>query len=209
MTYIFDETITKRDRFREIIGEPGQSLLDKTIDHIDDICRSYIEASPFIILTTVGADGLVDTSPKGDQAGFVKILDSKTLAIPERLGNHRTDSFENILKNPTAGLIFIIPGFGVTLRVAGKARIVLDKRLQTEMAVKGKQPEVILIIDVEEAFAHCSKAIMRSKIWKPKEWPDTTNLPSLGIAMVTHGKYSMNAEEMQDIVINDENTRLY
>ena len=209
MTYKFDEIITDRARFREIMDEPSSLVQNKTINHIDDICKKYIEASPFIILTTIGADGLLDTSPKGDFAGFVKILDKKTLAIPERLGNHLADSFENILINPTAGLIFIIPGFGITLRVAGKARIATDKKLQAQMSVNGKEPELILVIDVEEAFAHCSKAIMRSKIWQSKYWPNTVNLPNLGQAMVTHGALNITANEMQDIVINDENKRLY
>lgn len=209
MTYKFDEIITDRARFREIMDERSSLVQNKTINHIDDICKKYIEASPFIILTTLGVDGLLDTSPKGDSAGFVKILDKKTLAIPERLGNHLADNFENILINPTAGLIFIIPGFGITLRVAGKARIVTDKKLLAQMSVNGKEPELILVIDVEEAFAHCSKAIMRSKIWQSKHWPNTVNLPNLGQAMVTHGALNITANEMQDIVINDENKRLY
>lgn len=209
MSIKFDEIISTRQRFREIFDEPSQVILDKNIDHIDDICASYIKASPFIILSTIGADGDLSTSPKGDPAGFVQILDSKTLAIPERLGNHRCDSFENILVNPKVGIIFIIPGFGVTLRVSGTATIVRDKKLQKSMAINGKQPNAVLIINVEQAFAHCSKAIMRAKIWQQQQWPDVSNLPNLGVAMVTHGELSVDATQMQDIVINDEKTRLY
>lgn len=213
MTIKFDEVITERARFREVFNEPSQVILDKNIDHIDDICAAYINASPFIIVTTMGADGLLDTSPKGDPAGFVQIfvqiLDNKTLAIPERLGNHRCDSFENILQNPAVGLIFIIPGFGVTLRVSGTAQIVQDKKLQKSMEINGKQPNAVLIVNVEQAFAHCSKAIMRSKIWHSNDWPDTSELPNLGVAMVTHGKLSATVDEMQNVVINDEKTRLY
>lgn len=209
MTIKFDELITDRDRFREIFNEPSQAILDKNIDYIDDICASYIKASPFIVISTIGLDGNVSTSPKGDPAGFVQILDSKTLAIPERLGNHRCDGFENILQNPKIGLIFIIPGFGVTLRVSGTAQIVRDKKLQKSMEINGKQPDLVLIVNVKQAFAHCSKAIMRSKIWQPENWPESSNLPNLGTAMVTHGKLSTTTEKMQDIVINDEETRLY
>lgn len=209
MTIKFDKVITNRSQFREIFDEPSQAIIDKNIDHIDDICASYIKASPFIILSTFGADGNMSTSPKGDPAGFVQILDNKTLAIPERLGNHRCDSFENILVNPKVGIIFIIPGFGVTLRVSGTAKIVQDKKLQKSMEINGKQPSAVLIINVEQAFAHCSKAIMRSKIWHSNQWPASSELPNLGVAMVTHGKLSATAKQMQDIVINDEKTRLY
>lgn len=209
MSIKFDEIITDQQRFREIFNPPSQVILDKNIDHIDDICAAYINASPFIIISTLGADGLISTSPKGDPAGFVQILDHKTLAIPERLGNHRCDSFENILVNPNIGVIFIIPGFGVTLRVSGTAQIVRDEKLQQSMAINGKQPNAVLIVNVEQAFAHCSKAIMRGKIWQSDAWPDSSQLPNLGVAMVTHSKLSTTAEKMQEIVINDENTRLY
>lgn len=209
MTIKFDEVITQRSRFREIFEEPSQVVLDKTIDHIDKICASYINASPFIIVTTIGADGLLDTSPKGDPAGFAQILDSKTLAIPERLGNHRCDSFENILLNPTVGIIFLIPNFGVTLRVSGTAQIVRDQKLQKSMEINGKQPNAVLIVNVEQAFAHCSKSIMRSGLWQADKWQDISDLPNLGVAMVTHGKLSASAQDMQNIVINDEKTRLY
>ncbi|MEZ5817695.1 MAG: pyridoxamine 5'-phosphate oxidase family protein [Hyphomicrobiaceae bacterium] len=133
--------------------KPASAL--KAIDRIDDICRRYIAASPFVMVGTRGADGRLDLSPKGDPPGFVKVLDEHTLAIPDRLGNNRLDTLENLLVNPEVGLFFLIPGNGDTLRVSGTGQIVRDSRLQRELAINGKEPNVVLIVNVEEAFMHC------------------------------------------------------
>lgn len=205
----FEETITSRARLREIIKEPGPKVSHKTIDHIDEICSRFIAASPFVIVGTRGRDGLLDLSPKGDPAGFVAVLDAKTLAIPDRLGNNRLDGFENLLVHPEVGLIFLIPGNGDTLRISGTGSIVRDAALQERFAVRGKAPNLVLVVTVREAFMHCPKAIVRSSLWRPQGWPDLREVPSLGEAMVAHGRLAESVPEMQEIIDNDGRTRLY
>lgn len=206
----FDETITTRDRFRELAGgEASERVAHKTIDHIDDICQGFIALSPFIIVSSRGHDGLLDVSPKGDPAGFVAVLDRKTLAIPDRLGNRRFDTFENLMDNPEIGLLFIIPGNGTTLRVSGTGKIVRDRVLQERLAMDGKPPEFILIVTVGEAFMHCSKSMMRSGLWKAESWPESGNVPSLAQAMVVHGNLKDTIPDMQRVIDTDEVTRLY
>jgi PPOX class probable FMN-dependent enzyme len=207
MTGHFDEIITTHERLRQIVSQPTQPIADKVIDHIDDICRRFIAASPFMIIGTKGSDGLIDVSPKGDPAGFVIVLDDKTLAIPDRPGNKRVDTFENLLINPDIGMIFLIPGYGYTLRVSGKGSIVRD--IQRRLAVDGKFPELILIVTVQQAFMHCAKCIARSKVWQPAAWPNTQNVPSLAEAMVAHAKLSRTVSEQQSHIDMDFDTQMY
>lgn len=209
MTGHFDEIITTHERLRQIVSEPTPAIADKVIDHIDAICRRFIAASPFIIIGTKGSDGLIDVSPKGDPAGFVIVLDDKTLAIPDRPGNKRVDTFENLLINPDIGMIFLIPGYGYTLRISGKGSIVRDTALQRRLAVDGKFPELILIVTVQQAFMHCAKCIARSKVWQPAAWPDIQNVPSLAEAMVAHAKLSRTVSEQQSRIDMDFDTRMY
>jgi PPOX class probable FMN-dependent enzyme, DR_2398 family len=205
----FEEVIATRERLRELNKQPSHRVSNKAIDRIDDICRRFIAASPFVMVASRGADGRLDLSPKGDPAGFVTVLDEKTLAIPDRLGNNRLDTFENLLVNPEIGLFFIIPGNGDTLRVSGKGQIVRDSALQAKLAVNGKPPNLVLIVRVEEAFMHCPKCIVRSRLWQPEQWPDRSNVPTLAEAMVTHGALSESLAEMQTIIDNDGVKRLY
>jgi uncharacterized protein len=151
----------------------------------------------------------MDLSPKGDPAGFVAVLDAHTLAIPDRLGNHRVDTFENLLVHSEVGLIFMIPGVGDTLRVSGRGRIVRDSTLQQRMSVNGKAPQLALVVTVEEAFMHCPKCIRRSSLWKKDRWPDTSDVPSLAEAMVAHGALTKSVPQMQAIIDNDGKERLY
>ena len=205
----FEEIVTTRERLREIIGEPSHRIANKVIDHIDEICRRFIAASPYILIATKGADGLLDVSPKGDPAGFVRVLDRKTLVIPDRLGNKRIDSFENLLVNPQVGMIFLIPGCNDTLRVSGTGRIARDMALQEALSVNGKAPNLILAVTVQEAFMHCAKSMARSGIWKPDAWPDTSDVPSLAEAMVAHGKLAETKAEMQSMIDEDYEERMY
>ena len=205
----FEEIVTTRERMREIIGEPNHRVTGKVIDHIDEVCRRFIAASPYVVIATKGANGLLDVSPKGDPAGFVRVLDEKTLVVPDRLGNKRVDSFENLLVNPQVGMIFLIPGYTYTLRVSGTGRIARDLALQKELSVNGKVPNLILAVAVEEAFMHCAKSMARSGIWKPDAWPDTSDVPSLAEAMVAHGKLAEAASEMQSIIDQDFEKRMY
>ena len=206
---MFEEVITTNERLREIVGMPSHRMADKGIDHIDDICRKYIAASPYIVISTRGSDGLLDMSPKGDPAGFVHVIDKKTLAIPERLGNKRADTFENLLTNSDIGIIFLIPGFPYILRVSGSAQIVRDKLLQEMLAVKGKEPDLLTAVTVEQAFVHCAKSIARSNIWKPENWPSLDEIPSYAVSTVAHAELSESVEGMQTRIDDDFNNRMY
>jgi PPOX class probable FMN-dependent enzyme len=202
----FEEVITTRQRLREVNKLPSHLVSNKTIDHIDDICRRFIAASPFVVVASRGEDDRLDLSPKGDPAGFVAVLDEKTLAIPDRPGNNRLDTFENLLVNPEIGLCFFIPGHGGTLRVSGKGRIVRDEGLQQRLAVNGKSPNLILVVSVEQAFLHCPKCVIRSGLWKPDQWPDKSRVPTLAEAMIAHGALSESTDQVE-AVIEDSNTR--
>jgi len=205
----FNDVISTREQFRSIMDEPSELVARKVIHSLDKHCGVFIGRSPFIVMATADADRNVDVSPKGDPIGFVKVLDNKTLAIPDRLGNERADSIENILQNPKIGLIFIVPGKTETLRVSGVAQIVRDENLRKSLAVKNRNPEFVIVVDVKEAFFHCSKCMIRSNIWDENSWPDLTGLPRLAETMVDAGKLELSEEEMHEIVVNDEKKRLY
>jgi PPOX class probable FMN-dependent enzyme len=205
----FEEVIRTRERLRELFELPHPIAKNKAIDRIDDICRRFIAASPFVMLATRGADGRLDISPKGDPPGFVIVLDEKTLAIPDRPGNRRLDTFENLLVDPEVGLFFLIPGNGDTLRVSGKGQIVRDRELQSRMAVNGKDPLVALVISVEQVFMHCPKCMARSRLWTPSEWPDRTRVPTLAEAMVAHAALSESVQELQHIIDEESAKRMY
>lgn len=196
----FDEVIVTRERLRQLSRQPTTRAKAKVIDHIDDICRRFIAACPFVLVATRGVDGHMEISPKGDPAGFVAVLDDKTLAIPDRPGNNRLDTFENVLASPAVGLLFLIPGKGETLRVSGKGSVVRDKALQTHLSVVGKPAQLVLVVKVEEAFMHCSKCIIRSSLWLPASWPDPAGLPTLANAIVAHARPTETLAEMEDFI---------
>jgi PPOX class probable FMN-dependent enzyme len=204
----FDEVIATRQRLRELSKQPSSRVQNKVIGHIDAICRRFIAACPFVMVASRGADGRMDISPKGDAPGFVAVLDEKTLAIPDRLGNHRLDTLENLLTHSAVGLFFMIPGNGDTLRVSGTGGIVRDSSLQARLAVNGKDPNLVLVVTVEEAFMHCPKCIVRSRLWSPEHWPDRSNVPSLAEAIVAHARPSETVAEVQAI-IDDGTAHLY
>jgi uncharacterized protein len=209
MPTVFEEVITTRERLREINKHPSHLVSNKAIDHIDDLCRRFITASSFVVVASRGEDGRLDLSPKGDPAGFVAVLDENTLAIPDRLGNNRLDTFENLLVNPEVGLCFIIPGHGDTLRVSGKGKIVRDAHLQRRLAVNEKVPHLVLVVTVEEAFLHCPKCMIRSGLWKPDQWPDKSNVPTLAEAMIAHGALSESTSQIEAVIEHSNTKRLY
>ncbi|MFI0423018.1 pyridoxamine 5'-phosphate oxidase family protein [Spongiactinospora sp. 9N601] len=173
-------TVTTEAELRKIVKEPPRSAWDKDIGRIDEHARTLIAHSPLVLMATANADGTCDVSPKGDPAGSVLVLDEHRLALADRPGNHRIDSFRNLLHNPHVGLLFIVPGMNETLRVNGRATIVSDAPFFDDLMVRGKRPRLALLIDVEELYMHCAKAFLRASLWEPDTWPDRKSLPTLG-----------------------------
>jgi PPOX class probable FMN-dependent enzyme len=167
------------EALRALYGEPGEASIVKEIDHVSVAYRAFIEASPFAILAT-GCDRGLDCSPRGDAPGFVRVLDPKTLVIPDRRGNNRIDSLTNLAQDPRIAIIFLIPGCGETLRVAGRANVCIDRAVAKELAVDGKEPRALVIVHVERVYFQCSRAILRSRLWDPAQHVDRTRLPTVG-----------------------------
>ncbi len=165
--------ITSEAELRDLLGAPSGGALNKERDHLHDLDRAWIAASPFLLMATSAADGSCDVSPKGDPAGFVQVLDDRTLAVPERPGNRRADGWVNVLSNPHVGLIFVVPGRADTLRINGRARLVRDAPFFDDLVVRGHRPLLALVVEVEQVFHHCGKAFLRSQLWDPAAWnPD-------------------------------------
>jgi PPOX class probable FMN-dependent enzyme len=173
---MFRDVVTSLDELRAMLGTPSEIALKKEIRALDAHCREIIAHAPFLVLGTAGADGRCDVSPKGDPAGFVRVLDDTHLVIPDRPGNKRFDGMRNILANPHVALIFLVPTRGETLRVNGRACITRDADLLATMAVAGKVPSLAIGVEVEEVFLHCAKAFKRSGLWEPERWPDIGGL---------------------------------
>ncbi|MGL4964705.1 MAG: pyridoxamine 5'-phosphate oxidase family protein [Inquilinus sp.] len=205
----FRDVIASEEQLRAVLGQPTERSVAKVVRVIDEHARRFIAHAPFVFVASAGADGTLDVSPKGDPAGFVRVLDDRTLAIPDRPGNRRIDTFRNVLSNPNVGLIFVIPGVTYTLRMTGKAIIVRDAELREAMAVNGKLPEHILVIEISRVLSHCPKCMIRSGMWQPETWPDTSNLPSFAEMLVAHGKLAETVDEMQTIIETGNRDRLY
>jgi len=180
--------LTTIEQLEALYGKPHGPAIVKEIDHINDNYRKLIEAAPFVAIATSGPEGL-DCSPKGDPAGFVQVLDAKTVAIPDRPGNNRIDGFRNIVRDPRIALLFLIPGVGETLRVNGRAAISVAPDLLQRFAINGKLPRSVMLVQIEAVFFHCSKAIVRSKLWDEATKIDRKSLPSTGtiIAELSRG----------------------
>jgi len=209
MELTFENIITTEDQLRDIMGHPNEVVNRKTIDHIDDHCRSFIEQSPFITIATSDLEGNFDVSPKGDPAGFVKILNDKTLAIPDRPGNRKADSLRNIIHNPNIGMLFMIPGVRETLRVNGSAKVVTDAHILEQLSCQGKQPDFAIIVDVQEAFMHCAKCMIRSKLWESTDDNKEAVVPSLGKMLVDHAKLDMDYKVLDGLIEENEKAELY
>ena len=174
------EFIVKDERdLRSSYSETHAMAVKKCLDHIDPHARAFIERSPFLCVGTQSKNGSADVSPRGDSSGFVKILDERTLLIPDRPGNNRLDTLSNILANPAVGLLFMIPGFDETLRVNGTAKITRDPNLLSFMTVNNRPPTMAIVVHLQEVFVHCAKAFRRSSLWDPSQHQDRKEFPSL------------------------------
>lgn len=205
----FSEIITTIEQLREVMGYPSHRVTDIAIPKLDKHCRAFIAKSPLVFIASSDASGNMDISPKGDPPGFVQILDDYTLAIPDRPGNRRADTFQNILENPQVGLFFLVPCKGATLRISGTAIIVRDKALRESMAINSKIPDFALIVNIKEAFFHCAKCMLRSKIWQSEQWQSTDDLPSLAQTMVDAANLQESVEEIELLIKEDEREGLY
>jgi uncharacterized protein len=174
--------ISTVEQLEALYAPVNPTSLLKEIDHVNAHYARYIEASPFVILATVGPEGL-DCSPRGDPAGFVRVRDPKTLLIPDRKGNNRVDSLRNLVRDPRIGLLFMIPGVGNTMRVNGRAEISVDPELCASFAMRGNPATAVIVVTVEAVYPQCQKALVRSKLWDETSKLDNRSLPTIGEMM--------------------------
>ena len=172
--------ITSEQQLRKIYKQPKGRAVTKQLDHLDQHTLSFINLSPFCIVATYGEDGLADATPRGGKPGFVQCPNDKTLLIPDWPGNNRIDSLENILCNQGIGLVFLIPGIKETLRVNGLAEIINDSELQNRFLEQDRLPISVIRVDIDEVYLHCSKALIRSKLWDADSIQPRSELPSMG-----------------------------
>ncbi len=172
--------ITSESELRTVYGEPSERSQQKVLDRLDRHCRRFIALSPFCVLSTAGADGRAEVSPRGDVPGFVAVADERTLLIPDRPGNNRTDSLRNVVAQPHVGLLFLVPGMNETLRVSGTAEIVTDPDVLEPLSMKGRPPVSVLRVTVERAFLHCAKALIRARLWEPSAQVERASFPTYG-----------------------------
>lgn len=189
--------------FGELYGPALERSVRKQLDRLDDYCRSFIAASPMVMIGSQ-FEGLSDVSPRGDVAGFVKVADDHTLLIPDRRGNNRLDSLRNIVRNPAVGLLFLVPGVTETFRVNGDAVLSLDPALTSQFLYQGKAPKTVLVVTVKEAYVHCSRALVRADLWNPEKFAKAGDVPSFGTMLEAHTKGFVEARAVDE----DLKTRL-
>lgn len=202
------DEIRDPETLRAHLGEPSDLVRRKKLRRLDSHCRRFIALSPFLVLSTGDAEGGCDASPRGDAPGFVSVLDDGRLLIPERRGNKLADSLLNILENPGVGLLFLIPGVDETLRVNGRAGLIREDVLLAPLAVQGKAPELAILVEVEEAYLHCGKALIRSRLWDPASRIERDRLPSLG-RMIADQISGCDPDETEAYVQESYRERLY
>jgi PPOX class probable FMN-dependent enzyme len=183
LTRLRDRSVGSIEALYAINGVPHQSIVEKHTAWMTPLIEQFIEAAPFFLIATSDGEGNMDVSPKGDPSGTVKIIDVRTLAIPDRPGNRRIDGHRNIIANPHIGLIFIIPNVDETVRVNGRAFITDDPELLASMEIQGKRPKLATVVEIDEVYMHCARAFLRSGLWKPEVWPDPDTIPTLGAIM--------------------------
>lgn len=201
------DCIESEQELRTLHAPPSDLVKKKCVDRLDRHCRAFIALSPFLVLGTANAEGKADVSPRGDPPGFVKVLDDRTLLIPDRPGNNLLDSLSNIVANPEVGLLFVIPGFDETLRVNGRADVVRDPALLAPLAVDGKAPKVAIRVAVREAYLHCAKSFRRARLWDPAARVPRGTLPSLGKMVMD--MTAMNYDPAVDGRVEDSMKKLY
>ncbi|CUJ22754.1 pyridoxamine 5'-phosphate oxidase family protein [Cognatishimia activa] len=192
--------IESLEELRDSFQAKHDVAIRKELRFIDAHSRQFIEKSPFVFIGSQNSAGNGDVSPKGDLPGFVQVLDDVTLAIPDRPGNNRLDTWENVIENPNVGLIFLIPGMNETLRINGEARLTVDADMCRSMHVNNRPASAVLIVKVREVYMHCAKAFMRSKLWSPETWAPRSDMPTLGQILKDQAKLSETAAEFDDVL---------
>ncbi|WP_299944596.1 MSMEG_1061 family FMN-dependent PPOX-type flavoprotein [uncultured Ruegeria sp.] len=191
----YSDLVTSEEELVRICGQPLPQIVAKELPALDEMCREFIGTSSFCLIASANPDGHLDISPRGDPEGFVQVLSDNMIAIPDRPGNKRLDTFHNVLKDQRVSVIFFVPGKMETLRLRGSAMICADPELLSKMAVGGRAPKLALLIHVETVFAHCPKCIIRSNLWQPDDWPDSSHLPNMNAMMVKHAKIDKTPDE--------------
>ncbi|HET8751162.1 MAG TPA: pyridoxamine 5'-phosphate oxidase family protein [Gaiellaceae bacterium] len=193
MTEIRDEK-----QLRDMLGEPTELVRQKIADRLNPLTRQFVERSPFVVVATGSPDGGLDVSPRGDPAGFVRILDERTLLLPDRPGNKLADTLTNLLADDRIALLFLIPGVNDTFRVNGRARLVDDPELLAESEVEGKTPKLGILVEVEEAYTQCPKALLRSELWNPERHIERSELPSSGEILRAVANPELDVDEYEE-----------
>ena len=183
---------------RDLLGEPAELVRKKIADRLNPLTRQFVERSPFVVVATGRPDGGLDVSPRGDPAGFVRILDERTLLLPDRPGNKLADTLTNLLEDDRIALLFLIPGVDDTFRVNGRARIVDDPALLADSAVEGRAPRLGILVEVEEAYTQCPKALLRSELWNPERHISRDELPSSGEILRSVADPELDVEDYED-----------
>ncbi|HEY4019963.1 MAG TPA: pyridoxamine 5'-phosphate oxidase family protein [Pseudonocardiaceae bacterium] len=201
--------IASHDQLRELLGEASDNTKQKKITRIEQHARTIIEHSPLVLLATSAPDGTCDVSPRGDPAGSVLILDEHTLVLAERPGNRLADSLSNLIDNPHAGLLFLVPGMNESLRVNGRVTIVSDAPFFERLVIRGKRPRLALMLHVEDLYLHCAKAFLRSTLWDPSTWPARSEIPTMGRMLKDQLALAVSAEELDAYLDESSVTKQY
>jgi PPOX class probable FMN-dependent enzyme len=203
--------VADQPTLRTYVGDPLPLVVNKEMPHLDELCRRYLSMSTMLFISSVGADGKADVSPRGDPSGFIKVLDERTIAIPDRPGNRRVDTMSNILSNPghSVGLIFLVPGVDEVMRASGRATVSSDLTLLKEMAVNGKVPKLAVVITLDEVFFHCGKALKRARLWDPTMRIDRKDFPSMAELIHEQRRPNQPLESIETFVADNYKNELY
>lgn len=205
------QLITEKTELRGIIGDPLPLAAEKEMPRLDEHCRRFIGLATIVFVSSVGADGRADVSPRGDPPGFIEVLGDFTIALPDRPGNRRVDTMSNIVTNPEAslGLIFLVPGVEEVLRASGRAKISKDPALLASMTMHGKQPKLAIVIELDEVFFHCGKALKRARLWDPAAQIERKSFPSMAELIHEQRRPNKSLENIEIFIADNYNNELY
>ena len=197
------DSVSDETALRGLYEPPMELAVLKQLDHLDAHCRNFLAHSPFAVIGSTRPGSGTDVSPRGDAPGFARVLDDNTIAIPDRPGNNRLDTMSNIVTDAEVGLLFFIPGIDETLRINGTARLSHDPKLLAAAAVNGREPRLVILVTVREAFLHCGKALKRSKLWQDDYRVEKNSFPSLGRMIVEQTKTPRVSVDEADAVVEE------